>query len=63
MRVENAVVTSVEQDGDRTLVYIDDDDHFYHIIASRNSKVKSGDCIKYEPYGVNFGWLIENEDS
>jgi hypothetical protein len=58
MKIESAVVTSVVHESNRTLLYIDDE-QFYHIIASKNSKIKSGDRIKYEPYGFNFGWLIE----
>lgn len=32
----------------------------YHIIAKKDCEIKVGDVIEYEPYGLNFGWLIDD---
>jgi len=51
------VVETVYREEDRTLLYRD---ARYHVIAPRNVEVKPGDTIQYEPFGVNFGFFIEN---
>jgi hypothetical protein len=31
----------------------------YHIIASKDEKVRKGDVVEFEPCGVNFGWFVK----
>ncbi len=31
----------------------------YHLIGAPGCPVQVGDVVPYEPYGANFGWLIE----
>ena len=50
-------VRKIEHQPDRKLLFSDRDDYF--VIASLSTKVEVGDIIKYEPYGVNFGFMEE----
>lgn len=50
------VVRRIVTQHDRVLFYGDDDD--YAVIANKVERgVSVGDRIKFEPYGVNFGFM------
>lgn len=51
MRVERIIVEE-----DRALLYGKNPD--YHVIASADIEISNGDIIKYEPFGVNFGFMV-----
>ncbi len=51
-------VVRVVKQPDRTLLFINS---HYHIIAPKDSETKVGDEILYEPYGINFGFLVKGE--
>lgn len=56
---ETMVVSRVEIDGNRLLLYDKKPGALnYHIIANINTEVKAGDRIEFEPYGLNFGWFV-----
>jgi hypothetical protein len=57
-------VDRLEDDEGRVLIYgWPTDDAYgvsYHVIATPAAAagIKPGDVIEYEPYGINFGWLV-----
>lgn len=59
--IEKMTVDRVVKQDNRTLLYpcITGDDFEYHVIANKDCSVQPGDVIEYEPYGFNFGWLVE----
>jgi hypothetical protein len=54
------VVTRIDDQGDRLFLY--GDMPHYHVIADPVYRVKVGDVVTYEPYGMNFGWCIAVHD-
>lgn len=58
-KTEAMTVQSIEDQGDRLLLYGQRDD--YYVIASPGTPVHVGDEIRYEPYGCNFGWYDANQ--
>ena len=54
-------VNKIELESDRTLLYGEDNE--YHLIDVVNSTVKIGEVVEYEPYGVNFGWVVGRESN
>lgn len=57
MNNKSMVVTNIENEEDRALLY--GSEKGYHVIAGIDSIIKIGDKIVYEPYGYNFGWFIK----
>lgn len=56
------IVDSIEEEGDGVWLYAKGEKQKrmpYHINASKEDKVKKGDTIIYEPYGVNFGFMVQ----
>ena len=52
-------VRRIEPQTECTRMLLYGDDPHYHVIADLPSPdIKVGDAIEYEPYGVNFGFLI-----
>lgn len=51
----------IVQDKDRVLLY--DENHDYHVITNHDTanflKLRIGDVVQFEPYGMNFGFLDE----
>ncbi len=58
MAIATLIVTRIEPQNDRVLLYGARLD--YHVIAGpRESQgLTVGDTIAYEPYGLNFGWFV-----
>lgn len=56
------IVDSIKDEGDRLLLYAKGEKQKripYYIIASKKDKIKKGDTITFEPYGVNFGFIVK----
>jgi hypothetical protein len=58
MTLETLMVTRIEPQGDRVLLY--GAAPAYHVIAGarESADLTVGDTIAYEPYGLNFGWFV-----
>ncbi len=58
MQTAELVVKRIVDEGDRVLIY--GDENSYHVISShlKAAGLRPGDTITYEPYGANFGWLV-----
>jgi len=56
MKNRTLLVTHIENQRDRTLLYRDDG---FYVIASPHTAVKVGETIEYEHYG-NFGFIIND---
>lgn len=52
------VITKIDDQGDRVLIYGHSKWDDYHVIAEAGTQVKVGDEIEYQPEGVNFGWFV-----
>ena len=63
MKTNTAVVARVVVEEDRTLIYpVQKPSRWgeFHIISSNEkaANIRPGDTVEYEPYGFNFGWLV-----
>lgn len=56
IHTEELLVERVVDEGDRVVIY-DLERPWYKIIANEGTRVQVGDRIRYEPYGVNFGFF------
>ncbi len=56
MELREMIVKRIVEEGNRILLFGDED--FFYIIVSitLKGKIQIGDTVLYEPYGVNFGW-------
>jgi hypothetical protein len=57
------VVTRVEKEEDRVLLYGHEKWSDYCIICKPDVDIKVGDTVEYEPYGYNFGWFKQKVES
>ena len=54
--VKTLYVKRIDDQGDRVLLYGDDPD--YYVIAEAGFQVEVGKPVRYEMYGINFGFLF-----
>jgi len=59
--IKTLAVKRITRQSNRTLIY--GDDPGFYIIAPKEYKIEEGQSVKYEPYGVNFGFLAQPSDS
>jgi len=61
MNTSRMKVSRTDDQGDRVLVYGNRDD--YHVICPKGTQVKPGETIMFEPYGVNFGFMVTEKET
>lgn len=52
------VITKIDDQGDRVLLYGHPKWPDYHVIAPEGTSVKVGDIVEYQPEGYNFGRFV-----
>lgn len=52
-------VKEVDDQGDRIILYGEDYQNGYHVIADTDCPARSGDTVAYEPVGYNFGFFMK----
>lgn len=56
--METFIVTKIDNQGNRMLLYGHPKWSDYFVIAKPDEKVSVGDKIEYKPEGYNFGWFV-----
>lgn len=52
------VITRIDDQGDRVLIYGHPKWSDYYVIAPAGTSANIGDEVEYRPEGYNFGWFV-----
>ena len=63
MIIRTMTIGRIEHQGDRVLLYQsetppNDPIGEFHVITSGDCQLQPGDVVQYEPFGMNFGFLV-----